>query len=57
MILDGKIQGYLDQEKGVLILLQKTELDPLYKDSAEILDNMSEAVKELFVRANKIKSF
>jgi len=30
MILDKKVKGYLDQEKGVLILLEKEELDPIY---------------------------
>lgn len=57
MILDKIINGSMDQENGILIILEQEEVSSLYLDSLDIMNNMDEALTSLFVRAKKIKSF
>eukprot|EP00922_Rhytidocystis_sp_ex-Travisia-forbesii_P065433 GHVS01097231.1.p1 GENE.GHVS01097231.1~~GHVS01097231.1.p1 ORF type:complete len:517 (-),score=165.82 GHVS01097231.1:183-1733(-) len=51
MILDGKLQGTLDQGNGVLILFDDPELPDTYEDALATLKNMSEVVETLHEKA------
>lgn len=57
MILDKVLYGSMDQENGILIIMEKEEISSVYKDSLEILGNMDESMNALFERAKKIKTF
>lgn len=54
MILDGKMNGTLDQGQGNLILFDSTENDPIYTHSAQVLDNMNLVLNSLFERSKKL---
>lgn len=57
MILDKKLHGSMDQENGLLIIIEEVEMNTLYHDSLEILQNMDESMNALFERAKKIKTY
>jgi len=56
MILDKVISGSMDQERGILLLLEREDNNSMYLDSLEIIGNMDECLSGLFERAKKIKS-
>ena len=56
MILDEKLKGTLDQGIGNLILFRDDELDPMYKNSLQILDNMESVVEALFEKTKKLRA-
>ena len=55
MILDEKLLGSLDQENGVLILFENKAVDPMFKDSLEVFENLNQALDELAIRSEKLK--
>ena len=55
MILDGKLKGTLDQGIGNLILFREDDLDPMFKSSAQILDNMEMVIGQLFAKTEKLR--
>lgn len=57
MILDKKLNGSMDQENGLLIIMEEVEMNTLYHDSLEILKNMDESMNALFERSKKIKTY
>jgi 26S proteasome regulatory subunit N6 len=57
MILDEKLNGSLDQENGILIIFEEVKLDPIYKDSLEIFENLDQAIDMLFERSKKIRGY
>ena len=54
MILDGKVQGTLDQGAGFLIVFEPQRKDPLYANAAHMVDNLGTAVETLMLRSKKI---
>lgn len=56
MILDKVLYASMDQENGVLIIMEREDMNTLYTDSLEILNNMDESMNALFERAKKIKA-
>jgi 26S proteasome regulatory subunit N6 len=56
MILDEKLKGTLDQGIGNLILFRDDELDPMYKNSLQILENMESVLGALFEKSKKLRA-
>lgn len=54
MILDGKLNGTLDQEKNELILFETQEINQSYAASLDILKNMDAVVDALYERSAKL---
>ena len=57
MILDKQLHGSMDQENGILIILESGEINYFYKDTLEIMNNMDDSMNALFERAKNIKTF
>lgn len=55
MILDQKLRGSIDQDQGVLILLEEEKKSQIFESSVEIMKNMDLAVDALFLRAKKLE--
>eukprot|EP00922_Rhytidocystis_sp_ex-Travisia-forbesii_P071610 GHVS01106845.1.p1 GENE.GHVS01106845.1~~GHVS01106845.1.p1 ORF type:complete len:479 (+),score=64.95 GHVS01106845.1:91-1437(+) len=53
MVLDGKLQGTLDQGSGVLILFDEPSLPDTYEDALATLTNMAEVVETLHEKAQQ----
>ncbi|ORZ32215.1 PCI domain-domain-containing protein [Catenaria anguillulae PL171] len=51
LILDGKINGVLDQGAGILIVYDETESDPTYADALETIKKMGTVVDSLYQKA------
>lgn len=56
MILDGKLQGILDQGKGHLIVYEETEKDRAMEKGLEIIANMDQVVTTLFSRSKSLRT-
>ena len=56
MILDEKLKGTLDQGIGNLIIFQEDDLDPMYSNSLQILDNMELVIETLFDKSKKLRA-
>eukprot|EP00921_Rhytidocystis_pertsovi_P018817 GHVQ01029804.1.p1 GENE.GHVQ01029804.1~~GHVQ01029804.1.p1 ORF type:complete len:481 (+),score=81.05 GHVQ01029804.1:354-1796(+) len=54
MVLDGKLQGTLDQGIGVLILFDQPALPETYEDCLTTLKNMSDVVETLYEKAHLV---
>lgn len=54
MILDGKVEGVLDQETGVLVVFEKEERDVVYDDVIDTIAAMSKVVDRLYLTAQKL---
>lgn len=54
MILDKKFDGILDQEQGVLIIFEQSEVDKTYEASLDTIQNMSKVVDSLYHKAKKL---
>ena len=55
MILDQKLRGSIDQDRGILILLEEEKKSEIFESSLEIMRNMDSAVDALFLRAKKLE--
>ncbi|KAL8273370.1 hypothetical protein Esti_002702 [Eimeria stiedai] len=53
MMLDGKLQGTLDQGVGVLVLFDKNETPQLYSDVLGTIANMADVVDALYEKAQQ----
>jgi len=56
MILDGKLQGILDQGKGQLIIYEEGEKDKAMEKGLEVLEHMDEVVTTLFERSKALRT-
>ena len=54
MVLDGKVQGTLDQGAGYLIVFEPMREDPSYTNAARMVENLGSAVETLMQRSQKI---
>ena len=54
MILDKKMNGFLNQESGVLILFDDSADDQGYKVALEQIHNLSPVVDQLYLKAKKL---
>ena len=55
MVLDGKMNGILDQGKGHLIVYEDGEKDLAMEKGLDIIDNMDKVVSSLFVRSRALR--
>lgn len=55
MILDQKLRGSIDQERGVLILLPDDAPSEVFQSSLQIINSLDTAVDALFERSKKIR--
>lgn len=56
MILDQKLKGSIDQERGVLIILADEPKSEVFESSLEIIKNLDAAVDVLFERSKKLEA-
>jgi 26S proteasome regulatory subunit N6 len=56
LILDGKMNGILDQGKGQLILYEEGEKDMAMEKGLEVIKNMDGVVSSLFVRSRALRT-
>lgn len=56
MILDGRLNGILDQGKGQLIVYEDSEKDLAMEKGLEVIANMDNVVSSLFVRSRKLRT-
>eukprot|EP00979_Chaetoceros_neogracilis_P003512 scaffold604_cov270-Chaetoceros_neogracile.AAC.20 len=56
MILDGKMNGILDQGKGQLIVYEEGEKDLAMEKGLDVIENMDNVVSSLFVRSNALRT-
>lgn len=56
MILDGKLNGILDQGKGQLIVYEDGEKDLAMEKGLKVIANMDEVVSSLFVRSRALRT-
>jgi len=54
MILDGKVQGTLDQGAGYLIVFEEAPASKSYGNAAQMVANLGTAVETLMLRSQKI---
>lgn len=54
MILDKKFDGILDQELGVLIIFENSEVDKTYESALETIQHMGKVVDSLYHKAKKL---
>jgi len=55
MILDGKLNGIIDQGAGCLIVHESTQTDALCQDANRLIKNLDEAVSNLFMLAARLR--
>lgn len=55
MILDKKFDGILDQELGVLIIFEESEVDKTYESALETIQHMGKVVDSLYQKAKKLQ--
>lgn len=55
MILDKKFDGILDQELGVLIIFENSEVDKTYESALETIQHMGKVVDSLYLKAKKLQ--
>lgn len=55
LILDGKLDGIIDQGTGCLIVHDALALNELYVDSNQLIKNLDEAVSNLFIKAARLR--
>lgn len=55
MILDKKFDGILDQELGVLIIFENSEVDKTYENALETIQHMGKVVDSLYHKAKKLQ--
>ena len=56
MILDGKLNGILDQGKGQLIVYEESEKDLAMEKGLEVISNMDNVVTSLFTRSRALRT-
>lgn len=56
MILDGKLNGILDQGKGQLIVYEQSEKDLAMEKGLEVISNMDNVVTSLFTRSRALRT-
>lgn len=56
MILDGTLNGILDQGKGQLIVYDDTESDLAMEKGLQVIENMDNVVSSLFKRSHALRS-
>jgi len=56
MILDGKLNGILDQGKGQLIVYEEGEKDLAMEKGLQVIGNMDNVVSSLFVRSHALRT-
>eukprot|EP01083_Nonionella_stella_P012152 34495_1 len=56
MILDGKLNGILDQGKGQLIVYEEGEKDLAMEKGLQVIANMDNVVSSLFVRSHALRT-
>ena len=56
MILDGKLNGILDQGKGQLIIYEDGEKDLAMEKGLQVISNMDNVVSSLFVRSHALRT-
>lgn len=54
MILDKKFDGILDQELGVLIIFENSQVDKTYESALETIQHMGKVVDSLYLKAKKL---
>lgn len=57
MILDGTLNGILDQGKGQLIVYENGEKDLAMEKGLQVIENMDSVVSSLFKRSHALRSF
>lgn len=57
MILDGTLNGILDQGKGQLIVYENGEKDLAMEKGLQVIENMDNVVSSLFKRSHALRSF
>lgn len=55
MILDKRFDGILDQELGVLIIFENSEVDKTYESALETIQHMGKVVDSLYTKAKKLQ--
>jgi 26S proteasome regulatory subunit N6 len=56
MILDGKLNGILDQGKGQLIVYEELEKDQAMEKGLQVIANMDNVVTSLFERSRALRT-
>jgi len=56
MILDGRLNGILDQGKGQLIVYEDNEKDLAMEKGLEVIANMDNVISSLFVRSRQLRT-
>lgn len=56
MVLDGKLNGTLDQGRGTLMVYEGNKEDKAFTNGLRIIDNMDAVVSSLFRRAHKLEA-
>lgn len=56
MILDGKLNGILDQGKGQLIIYEEGEKDLAMEKGLQVIANMDNVVTSLFTRSHALRT-
>lgn len=56
MILDGKLNGILDQGKGQLIIYEDGEKDLAMEKGLQVISNMDNVVSSLFIRSHALRT-
>lgn len=56
MILDQKLRGSIDQERGILIIIPEEAKSEVFEQSLTIMNNLDGAVDALFERSSKLEN-